>query len=124
MNIILGIAICIAAVILKFKYRPQGSDASQLFFISVGAGVVTMLTVNSFSGFGSFVALVLELALSALILLAYRTEARRQYAIRRERSMAKSRAMARAAEFAAAMSAPRSRTSVVALTEHFGDLAA
>lgn len=124
MNIVLGIAVCVVSAFLRFKYRPEGSTASQLFFISFGAGIVQMFTVNSLSSFGSVCVMLLEFALCVFLILAYRAEGVKQFNARRERSKARRREAAKAIEFQATMSAPRSRSSVIALMECHDKLAA
>ncbi|MBE6759527.1 MAG: hypothetical protein E7554_05480 [Ruminococcaceae bacterium] len=93
MGIIIAVAVIIAAVFFKLRYRPEGDDAFTLFGVCMIAGIVMLLTVGSLSSFSGVLFYAVELAVCALIVLSFRCEARREAAARaRKMAAAKQRA--------------------------------
>ena len=117
MGIIIAVAVIIASVFFKLRYRPKGDNAFTLFGVCMIAGVVMLLTVGSLSSWCGVFFYAVEFAVCALIVLSFRREARREAAAAaRARKM--SAAVQRAAEeHAIAQSRPRSLSCFAAFIE-------
>jgi len=117
MNIIIGCAIFIAAFYMRFKYRNQGRSEKELFFISLIAGIISILTIESYATFWQMLWPVIDIALSTLILCSYRAEIKRQSALREVRREKARKAAARAAAQGSYQARLLSRASVLAMYE-------
>ena len=115
MGIIIAVAVIIAAVFFKLRYRPKSDNAFTLFGVCMVAGIVMLLTVGSLSSWSGVLFYAIELAVCAVIVLSFRCEARREAAVRaRKTAAARQRA---AEESAIAQSRPRSLSCFAAFTE-------
>ena len=92
MGIIIAVAIIIAAVFFRLRYRPEGENAATMFTVCLMAGAVMLLTVGSLSSWSGLLFYAVEIALCALMVLSYRYEARRQAAVRARKRAAARRA--------------------------------
>jgi len=114
MGIIIAVAVIIAAVFFKLRYRPEGDNAFTMFGVCMIAGIVMLLTVGSLSSWSGVLFYVVELAVCALIVLSYRCEARREAAVRARKAAA---AKQRAAEESAMLNQRRPLSCFAAFTE-------
>lgn len=115
MNIIIACAIFAAAIYMKVKYQPKGSNANQLFAFSMLAGVISLLTIESYATIWQMLWPVADIILSVLVLATYRMEIERQLSRAAARREAERRAAAEAAALAAQRAHMRSRASVAAI---------
>ncbi len=118
MNIIIGMAIIAAALYMRFKFRNQGRTETELFLLSITAGVISILTIESYATFWQMLWPVIDVALSAAILGIYRVEIRRQAALREARREQVRRAAAREAAQMSRQARLLSRASVIAMYEY------
>ena len=119
MNIITACVIFAAAIYMKVKYQPKGSNANQLFAFCVIAGVISLLTIRSYATVWQMLWPVADIILSGLILAAYRAEIERQLSKAAARREAERRAAAEKAALAAERAHMRSRASVAAICNEY-----
>ena len=115
MNIIIACAIFAAAIYMKVKYQPKGGTANQLFAFSMLAGVISLLTIESYATIWQMLWPIADIVLSVLILVTYRMEIERQLSHAAARREAERRAAAEAAALAIERAHMRSRASVAAI---------
>ena len=115
MNIIIGCVVIIAALYLKLRFRPEGTLAKYLFGFSVLAGIVSMLTVESYATVAMMLWPVVDIILSGLILRNYQNEVMRQVEAREARVVAQRRAAIEHERRKVEMARRRSRASVYAI---------
>ena len=115
MNIIIGVIMVAAALYLKLRYRPEGTLAKYLFGFTVLAGVVSMLTVESYANIWLMLWPVFDIVVSGLIVRCYYNEAVRQAEVREVRAEAQRRAAAERERKKAESARMRSRASVYAI---------
>lgn len=119
MGIIIAFAVIIAAVLFKLRYRPEGRTALYLFGMCVAAAVIMLLSVGSTTSTGMLF-YAAELVVCALIVFAYRYEARRQAVARAARKQA---AAARAAQERVMQASRKPLSCFAAFTESVGEAA-
>ena len=71
MNFIIGLAVCIAAVIIRLAYAPKGKEYDRMFAMLLAAGAFDMLTVNGCQTFLLFFLALVQTALSAAFVWLY-----------------------------------------------------
>ena len=118
MNIIIGIAIFAAAFYMRLKYRGQGRTEKELFWLSLTAGVISILTIESYATFWQMLWPVIDVTLSTIILCIYHVEIKRQAAVRETRRDQARRAAAHAAAQSSRQARLLSRASVIAMCEY------
>ena len=114
MNIIVGVAVCVGAVLLWLRYRPTGHESAQLLALCLASGLVTALTLNPMGTAWSVVWLLVQLALCGLLLFLFRAEILRQRAEKARNAAINRRAEAK--RMAAERAKMRARAS---LEEYF-----
>ena len=89
MFVFFGIVIILATLYIRFRYRPQGSTALQMFLANLFSGVITLFTTNSMGSFVMVLLLVLQLVMCAGLLGLYRLEVERQREAKRRRAVSR-----------------------------------
>lgn len=121
MNIIIGIAVFAAAFYMRLRYRKQTRNEKELFWLSITAGVISILTIESYATFWQMLWSLADIALSAAILLLYHTEIMRRIEAHAQHRVQARRAAELAAEKAQQEAYMRSRASVAAMWRYNSD---
>lgn len=119
MNIVIACAIFAAAIYMKVKYQPKGSNANQIFALCILAGVISLLTIRSSATVWQMLWPVADIIISGLILAVYRAEIERQLSRAAAHREAERRAEAERAALAVERAHMRSRASVAAICNEY-----
>jgi len=124
MNIAIGLIVFIAALYMRFKYREQGQSEKALFAISMFAGLISILTIESYATFWQMLWPVIDITLCTLILFCYRAEIKRQAAARSAQRAKVRKEAVRAIEQRNQQAHLLSRASILAMCEYTENITA